>query len=235
MESTQTADQNLDYILLQKLKGISEDGTSALSSNVESKRDKRTSRLSRRESSSDSSSATSREEERHSKKKLRKKHKNKSSPDNFSRSKTYKERSNSSPRRDLQPSNHHHTANPKGSRIQDRNISSRHSPSTKRRSRSPHDRNKSNKNKDEIDRAKKLEEMMENANWREEQRSSKVKKHRKKESEEEIARLEKHDPSFLRKELSKAAESGSVEKRIKSNRHNIQRGVSSMNENFARR
>ena len=56
-----------------------------------------------------------------------------------------------------------------------------------------------------------------------------------KESEEEAARLEKHDPSFLRKELSKAAESGSVEKRIKSNKHNIQRGFSSMSENFARR
>ena len=66
-------------------------------------------------------------------------------------------------------------------------------------------------------------------------RSKKVKSHRLKESEEEASRLEKHDPSFLRKELSKAAESGSVEKRIKSNKHNIQRGFSSMSENFARR
>ena len=191
--------------------------------------------MSRRERSSDSSSSTSTEEKRHSKKKLRKKDKYKSSPENYSRSERhFKGRSDSSPRY-TQAINHHHTTHPKGSRNYESNISSRNSHSTKRRSRSPHDRNKSNKNKDEIERAKKLQEMMENANWREDQRSSKVKKHRQKESEEEIARLEKHDPSFLRKELSRAAESGSVEKRIKSNKHNIQRGVSSMSENFARR
>jgi len=234
MESEKTSDKNLDYILLQKLKGMSEDGTSTHSSNVGSTREKRISRSSRRESSSDSSSDTSTEEKRHSKKKLRKKHKYKSS-DNFSRSQPYKQQSISPPRRYSQPSNHHHTTNPKGSRTHDRDYSSRRSPLNKRRSRSPYDRNKANKNKTETDRTKKLQEMMENANWREEQRSSKVKKHRQKESEEETARLEKHDSSFLRKELSKAAESGSVEKRIKSNRHNIQRGVSSMSENFARR
>merc|ERR1712126_576904 len=107
----------------------------------------------------------------------------------------------------------------------------------RRRSRSPHRRENKRYTQDssESERAKKLQEMMENANWREEQRTKKVKSHRMKESEEEAARLEKHDPSFLRKELSKAAESGSVEKRIKSNKHNIQRGFSSMSENFARR
>ena len=109
--------------------------------------------------------------------------------------------------------------------------------SPRRRSRSPHRRESKRDTQDssESERAKKLQEMMENANWREEQRTKKVKSHRLKESEEEAARLEKHDPSFLRKELSKVAESGSVEKRIKSNKHNIQRGFSSMSENFARR
>ena len=43
------------------------------------------------------------------------------------------------------------------------------------------------------------------------------------------------DPDFIRKQLERAAASGSVEKRIQANRHHIQRGAMSMDSNFARR
>merc|ERR1712202_97973 len=62
---------------------------------------------------------------------------------------------------------------------------SRSSPPNIRRSRSPQSRDKrSNKTNDESERAKKLKEMMDNANWREEQRLEKVTKHRQNEREE---------------------------------------------------
>ena len=43
------------------------------------------------------------------------------------------------------------------------------------------------------------------------------------------------DPDFIRKQLERAAASGSVEKRIQANRHHSQRGAMSMDSNFARR
>merc|ERR1712168_1096824 len=85
----------------------------------------------------------------------------------------------------------------------------------------------------EAEKAKKLAEMMENAKWREEQRANRVKAYRKAVEEEE--NLADHDPEFLRRELRKAADNSSVESRIKSNKHNIQRGVTAMDSNFARR
>jgi len=85
----------------------------------------------------------------------------------------------------------------------------------------------------EAEKARKLAEMMDNANWREEQRANKVKAYRKK--EEEDSNLAEHDPEFLRRELRKAAANSSVESRIKSNKHNIQRGIGAMDSNFARR
>ena len=51
---------------------------------------------------------------------------------------------------------------------------------------------------------------------------------------EEEENLADHDPEFLRRELRKAADNSSVESRIKSNKHNIQRGVTAMDSNFAR-
>ena len=53
-------------------------------------------------------------------------------------------------------------------------------------------------------------------------------------SQEEDERADK-DPDFIRRQLEKAAASGSVEKRIQANRHNIQRGAFSMDSNFAKR
>ena len=53
-------------------------------------------------------------------------------------------------------------------------------------------------------------------------------------SQEAEERADK-DPDFIRKQLDKAAASGSVEKRIQANRHHIQRGAFTMDSNFARR
>merc|ERR1712043_24935 len=231
-----------DQILLQKLKSMSGDGS------PENKiKDVSSSKHSRKKAIlSDNTSDSSAEEEKHSNKKHRKKRNNSSSPERSSKSKHYKKERSVSPSKSFsKSSNRYYTsarkdlgAEPKfNSRTDRRDNGSRHSPPTKRRSRSPQFGKTKHikKDIDESERAEKLKEMMENANWREDQRTNKVKKHRLKESEEEDSRNKKHDPSFIRKELARAAESGSVEKRIKSNRHNIQRGVSSMSENFARR
>ena len=81
-----------------------------------------------------------------------------------------------------------------------------------------------------------LKEMMENAKWREDQRTKNVKHFRKMDEEEEKKHIEgTHDPDFIRNQLVTAASSGTVEKRIQSNKHNIQRGVNDMDKNFARR
>jgi hypothetical protein len=44
-----------------------------------------------------------------------------------------------------------------------------------------------------------------------------------------------HDPEFIRRQLLKAADVGTVEKRIQANRANIQRGSINMDKNFAKR
>ena len=211
-------------MLLQKLKGISEEPIQKSTSRYQTgKSEDRNSRSSRRESSSNSSAD---ERDHH---KIRRKERD-SSVEKHKSKEHKRKKYESSPIRN----NHYEHKNRQNKTGSNRN---RFASPPRRRSRSPHRRENKRYTQDssESERAKKLQEMMENANWREEQRTKKVKSHRMKESEEEAAQLEKHDPSFLRKELSKAAESGSVEKRIKSNKHNIQRGFSSMSENFARR
>jgi len=86
------------------------------------------------------------------------------------------------------------------------------------------------------ERAKKLREMMSNADWRDEQRTKNVKKYREEEKEEEDQHYSRdHDPEFVRKQLIKAASSGTVESRIQSNKHNIQRSGMAMDKNFAKR
>ena len=213
-------------MLLQKLKGISEEPIQKSTSRYQTgKSENRNSRSSRRESSSNSSAD---ERDHH---KIRRKERDSSVEKHKSKEHKRKKYESSPIRNNHYEHYHKNRQNKTGS---NRN---RFASPPRRRSRSPHRRENKRYTQDssESERAKKLQEMMENANWREEQRTKKVKSHRMKESEEEAARLEKHDPSFLRKELSKAAESGSVEKRIKSNKHNIQRGFSSMSENFARR
>ncbi len=78
--------------------------------------------------------------------------------------------------------------------------------------------------------------MSSNATWREEQRSKNVSHYRAMDAkEEEDGRKRQHDPEFIRQQLRTAASVGSVEKRVQANKHNIQRGHSDMDKNFARR
>ena len=191
----------------------------------------------RRESSSESSE----DRKRHSKTKKRRKRDSSSSPERLPKSnfRNRQKRNSRSPQNKYESkySGRPNTNEREARRHDDTTSRSHFSSNPKRLSRSP-ERNigkPSSKGIDEDERAKKLREMMENANWREEQRAEKVSKHRRKEGDEEKARMHKYDPSFITKELAKAADSGSVEKRIQANRHNIQRGTSSMTENFARR
>lgn len=77
--------------------------------------------------------------------------------------------------------------------------------------------------------------MMQNADWREDQRAKKVAAYRKKDSKEQEEIMRDHDEGFLQRELKKATETSSVESRILANKHNIQRGVGVMDKNFAKR
>jgi len=81
----------------------------------------------------------------------------------------------------------------------------------------------------------KLAEMMANAEWRDEQRTSRVGKYRKEQEKEEQEAKREHDPAFLARELKRAQDSLTVEARITANKHNIQRGVGVMDKNFAKR
>jgi len=80
--------------------------------------------------------------------------------------------------------------------------------------------------------------MQDNARWRDQQRVQNVSKYRKEEADEEEQLRNRKDTSgssFISAHLRAAAGAGSVEGRIKANRHNIQRGHSSMDSNFAKR
>jgi len=82
----------------------------------------------------------------------------------------------------------------------------------------------------------KLAEMMNNATWRDEQRTARVTKHREEVGkEEEEAAGREHDSEFLTRELQRAQGSLTVEGRITANKYKIQRGHGVMDQNFARR
>ena len=83
------------------------------------------------------------------------------------------------------------------------------------------------------ERLKKLAEMQENAKWAEKKQKERHEKYKKEEETEEVQK--KHDPDFIRRELARATDSNSVEKRIQANKHNIQRGALHMDTNFARK
>ncbi|KAL1376832.1 hypothetical protein pipiens_016667 [Culex pipiens pipiens] len=78
--------------------------------------------------------------------------------------------------------------------------------------------------------------MMSNAEWRDRERQQNVKRY-----DDEDRKLEerdgpkRYDKDFVMKQFKHAANNETVEKRIKSNRNNIQRSGGSMNDNFARR
>lgn len=86
------------------------------------------------------------------------------------------------------------------------------------------------------EKADKLREMMQNAEWRDKERESYVRKyHEDGRKEEDKHREEEFDRNFIHKELHKSAQNETVESRLKSNRNNIQRSSGAMNTNFARR
>lgn len=89
----------------------------------------------------------------------------------------------------------------------------------------------------EEEKQRRLREMMDNAKWRDEQRSANVRRYQAEEELEEArARPDgRGAASFIRNELSKAAAASTVERRVQSNKYNIQRTSGSMDENFARR
>lgn len=127
------------------------------------------------------------------------------------------------------------------------------SPPRRRPSKSPPRRsgnqeNRKNKSREEMvkvkeeavedqedEKARRLREMMENAAWRDDQRTKKVQAYRNREREEEEERRREHDPEFLSRQLKTAAASSSLETRIRSNKYNIQRDHGVMDKNFARR
>ncbi|KAH8272340.1 hypothetical protein KR026_005727, partial [Drosophila bipectinata] len=89
----------------------------------------------------------------------------------------------------------------------------------------------------QADREARLREMMDNATWREADRSQAVRKHREAYAKEEAQHQEREfDKEFINKEVKKAiANQNSIGDRIRANLNNIQRTASSMNTNFARK
>jgi len=81
----------------------------------------------------------------------------------------------------------------------------------------------------------KLAEMMANATWRDQQRTSRVKNYREGLVKEEAEASKEHDKNFINRELKRAQENLTVEGRITANKYKIQRGHGDMDKNFARR
>lgn len=81
----------------------------------------------------------------------------------------------------------------------------------------------------------KRQEMMDNAIWREEQRQKNVQQYKEEEIKESVLSEKVKSKDFIKPMLLKAADSGTVEARIKQNIYNVQRNRGSMDTNFARR
>jgi len=85
------------------------------------------------------------------------------------------------------------------------------------------------------EKKRRLQEMMDNAKWREEQRSSTVKRLNKEEKEEQKVQYGKGKAEFVAPMFANATSKSSVESRIKSNIYNIQRTKNDLEGNFLRR
>jgi len=83
--------------------------------------------------------------------------------------------------------------------------------------------------------ARRRNEMMENARWRDKERQRTVARSRDVDSKEEEQNASKPGASFIRPMLNRAVENLSVEQRIHSARQNVQRQHGHMDRNFARR
>jgi len=119
----------------------------------------------------------------------------------------------------------------------------RRSPDARRRQESPEYKRKddtpvvapASKQLTASEKQAKLAEMMANADWRDEQRTSRVKKQRAEQAKEDDEAKREHDPQFLNRELRRAQENLTMEGRIGAKKHTIQRGVGDMDKNFAKR
>ncbi len=88
----------------------------------------------------------------------------------------------------------------------------------------------------EAEKEERRREMMQNADWREKDRSEAVKNSRAGDEKEADNHAKEFDKNFLNDHLRKAqANMDSVESRIKSKMNNIQRSSRTMSTNFARR
>uniref|UniRef100_A0AAG5DDX6 CBF1-interacting co-repressor CIR N-terminal domain-containing protein n=1 Tax=Anopheles atroparvus TaxID=41427 RepID=A0AAG5DDX6_ANOAO len=77
--------------------------------------------------------------------------------------------------------------------------------------------------------------MMSNAQWREKDRETNVKRYHEEDHREEASASREYDKEFSTKQFKRAAASETVESRIRSNRNNIQRANGAMDRNFAKR
>lgn len=118
------------------------------------------------------------------------------------------------------------------------NYSSRGHTSRESHSRIPHqDIDSENQRKKKLateERERRLQEMQDNAKWREQQRERNTKRYREEDQEE--SKDTKMDTSdFIKPMLSRAAEKGSLENRVKQKIFSLQRGSGVMDKHFARR
>ncbi|XP_022214942.2 pre-mRNA-splicing factor CWC25 homolog [Drosophila obscura] len=111
------------------------------------------------------------------------------------------------------------------------------SPSPAPKRPSPPKRNAGKPKLSEADREARLREMMDNATWREADRTQAVRKHREAYAREEAQNRERDfDKEFINKEVKKAISNhNSIGDRIRANLNNIQRTSSAMDTNFARK
>ncbi|KAH8352493.1 hypothetical protein KR084_004502, partial [Drosophila pseudotakahashii] len=126
----------------------------------------------------------------------------------------------------------------RSSKRDDRRRSAEKPPQRKEKERSPPPSRPTGKQKlSEADREARLREMMDNATWREADRTQVVRKHREAYAREEAQNRERDfDKEFINKEVKKAiANHNSIGDRIRANLNNIQRTASSMDSNFARK
>ncbi|NXX67317.1 CWC25 factor, partial [Spizella passerina] len=83
---------------------------------------------------------------------------------------------------------------------------------------------------------RKRQEMMENAKWREEERASNLRKHRKEEElEKELEKLDSRDGKFFHRLKLESASTSSLEDRVKRNIHSLQRTPAALEKNFMQR
>ncbi|XP_016954908.1 pre-mRNA-splicing factor CWC25 homolog [Drosophila biarmipes] len=124
------------------------------------------------------------------------------------------------------------------SKREERRRSPEKPPQRRERERSPAPSRPAAKPKlSDSDREARLREMMDNATWREADRTQVVRKHREAYAREEAQNRERDfDKEFINKEVKKAiANHNSIGDRIRANLNNIQRTASSMDSNFARK